>query len=57
MSNNNTTSKIRTLQAANEDFEFYPTTPEIMEAISTRGWGRKNAGVQDSVISGSIRLV
>jgi hypothetical protein len=27
----NTAQKLRTLRAANEDFEWYPTTPEINE--------------------------
>jgi SAM-dependent methyltransferase len=38
MSENNTASKIRTLQAVNEDFEFYPTTLEIMEAMRKDIW-------------------
>jgi hypothetical protein len=38
MSTNSTASKIRTLQAAYEDFEFYPTTPEIMEAMKKDIW-------------------
>jgi hypothetical protein len=33
-----TAKKIRTLQAAGEDFEFYPTTPEIMEAMKKDIW-------------------
>jgi len=38
MSTNNTASKVRALQKANEDFEFYPTTPEIMEAMKNDLW-------------------
>jgi len=38
MSTNNTASKIRALQKADEDFEFYPTTPEIMEAMKNDLW-------------------
>ena len=33
-----TAQKIRTLQAANEDYEFYPTTTEIMEAMKDDIW-------------------
>jgi SAM-dependent methyltransferase len=36
--NTNTTQKLRTLHAANEDFEWYPTTPEIMEAMKKDLW-------------------
>jgi hypothetical protein len=28
-----TTKKLRALEAGQEDFEWYPTTPEIMEAM------------------------
>ena len=38
MNENKTASKIRTLQTANEDFEFYPTTPEIMKAMKEDIW-------------------
>jgi hypothetical protein len=30
--------KVRILQAGNEDFEWYPTTPEIMEAMRKDVW-------------------
>ena len=33
-----TARKIRTLRAADEDFEFYPTTPEILEAMKKDIW-------------------
>jgi hypothetical protein len=38
MSTNNTASKIRALQTANEDFEWYPSTPEILEAMKNDLW-------------------
>jgi hypothetical protein len=33
-----TSKKVKVLQAANEDFEFYPTTHEIMEAMRKDIW-------------------
>jgi len=33
-----TRTKIRALQSANEDFEWYPTTPEIMQAMEKDIW-------------------
>ena len=33
-----TAQKIRALQTANEDFEWYPTTPEIMQAMKDDIW-------------------
>jgi hypothetical protein len=33
-----TTKKLRTLEAGHEDFEWYPTTPEIMEAMKKDIW-------------------
>jgi hypothetical protein len=43
---NDTNKKIRALQNGGEDFEFYPTTPEIMEAMLKDIWNylRKHAG-------------
>jgi hypothetical protein len=34
----NTAQKLRTLRTANEDFEWYPTTPEIMSAMKKDIW-------------------
>jgi len=45
---NNTSSKICTLQNANEDFEFYPTTPEIMEAMKKDLWAYMKSHERDS---------
>jgi hypothetical protein len=33
-----TSKKVQILRAADEDFEFYPTTPEIMEAMNKDIW-------------------
>ncbi|MDR2865740.1 MAG: class I SAM-dependent methyltransferase, partial [Spirochaetaceae bacterium] len=38
MSTNSTASKIRALQTSNEDFEWYPTTAEIMDAMKKDIW-------------------
>jgi hypothetical protein len=35
---NETTKKLRVLEAGHEDFEWYPTTPEIMEAMKKDIW-------------------
>jgi hypothetical protein len=34
--NNDISQKLGTLKSLNEDFEFYPTTPETMEAMKKK---------------------
>ncbi|MDR1174559.1 MAG: class I SAM-dependent methyltransferase, partial [Treponema sp.] len=43
---NDTNKKLRILQSGQEDFEWYPTTPEIMEAMRNDIWSylRKHEG-------------
>ena len=44
----NTSKKVQILKNANEDYEFYPTTPEIMEAMKNDLWEYMRLHERDS---------